>query len=137
MSDTKEISFVDASAVHGLPNPLAPIVIKKEVIDCEVRRLLDLPNPPGGRRMSFVSNPSSGLGNGLTQGISVAICVLKPGERTVPLRHNSSLVNFCIQGSGSTVVGERRFDYRQSTPGPPRRGRSTNISTTPMIFTFD
>jgi gentisate 1,2-dioxygenase len=113
MSDTQEVRFVDASAVHGQANPLAPIVIKKELIDAEVRRLLDLPNPAGGRRMSFVSNPHSGIGNGLTQGISVAVCVLKPGERTVPLRHNSSLVNFCIQGSGSTHIGGQRFDYRQ------------------------
>ena len=60
-----------------------------------------------------MANPAAGLGNGLTHGIAVSICVLKPGERTKPIRHNSSLVNFCIRGAGHTVIDGRRLDYRQ------------------------
>lgn len=109
-----EFTFVDATQVlRQKSKALSPIVIKKRVIEQEIERLALLPAPANGRRMSFVSNPLAGIGNGLTPGIAVAICVLKPGEKTTPLRHNSSLVNFCIQGGGSTLIEGRRFNYRQ------------------------
>jgi len=112
MNENTAIGFVDCMDVQRQgPNDLAPIVIKKKAIDLEIERLATLPVPVNGRRMSLVSNPSSGIGNGLTQGIAVAICVLKPGEQTKPLRHNSSLVNFCIHGRGSTIINGRRFNY--------------------------
>ena len=114
MDQANEFSIVDASEVsHRKPNPLKPIVIKKQLIDAEIDRLASMPAPASGRRMSFVSNPHAGPGNGLTPGIAVAICVLKPGERTEPIRHNSSLVNFCIRGRGSAFVEGQRFDYGQ------------------------
>ncbi len=114
MSDTAEFQFADATDLSEQKSvALRPIVIKKQIIDAEIKRLAGLPTPANGRRISLVSNPLSGVGNGLTQGIAVAICVLKPGEKTAPLRHNSSLVNFCIQGAGSSAIDNRRFNYRQ------------------------
>jgi gentisate 1,2-dioxygenase len=114
MNENNEFRFVDClDAPHQRSEALEPIVIKKKVIDEEIVRLANLPAPVNGRRMSLVCNPHSGIGNGLTPGIAVAICVLKPGEQTKPLRHNSSLVNFCIQGEGSTIIDGRRLNYHQ------------------------
>ena len=39
--------------------------------------------------------------------------MLKPGERTEPIRHNSTQVNFCIRGRGHAVVDGRRIDFAQ------------------------
>jgi gentisate 1,2-dioxygenase len=39
--------------------------------------------------------------------------VLKPGERTQAFRHNATEVNFCIGGSGHTLVAGRRIDFRR------------------------
>ena len=114
MTQPVEFAFVDATKVSNQDQKhLQPIVIKKKFIDAEIERLKNLPAPANGRRMSYVSNPNTGIGNGLLFGISVAVCVLNPGERTQPIRHNSSLVNFCIQGGGHTFIDGHRFDYRQ------------------------
>jgi len=112
MNENTVFGFVDSVDVRPGSKSFGPIVIKKKDIDLEIERLATLPPPVNGRRTSLVSNPSSGIGNGLTQGIAVSVCVLKPGEQTMPLRHNSSLVNFCIRGQGSTVINGRRFNYR-------------------------
>lgn len=87
-----------------------PVVIAKEEIDAEIARLADLAPPQNGRRRSLVVHPRNTLSKGLAPGIEVAIDVLKPGERTLPYRQNSTQVNFVIQGSGTSVVGGKRFD---------------------------
>src|SRR6202030_3288282 len=78
--------------------------IPKEAIEAEVERLASLPAPANGRRVSMVVNPHTGVGNGFTPGTAVSLCVLKPGEQTKPIRHNSALINFCIQGAGQTRI---------------------------------
>jgi gentisate 1,2-dioxygenase len=87
-----------------------PVVIAKEEIEAEIGRLADLPSPANGRRRSLVVHPRNKLSKGLAPGIEVAIDVLKPGERTVPYRQNSTQINFVITGSGVSVVGGKRFD---------------------------
>jgi gentisate 1,2-dioxygenase len=87
-----------------------PIVIPKEQIDAEIERLASLPQPANGRRRSLVVHPKNKLSKGLAPGIDVAIDVLKPGERTVPYRQNSTQVNFVIKGEGASFVGGKRFD---------------------------
>src|SRR5215813_11967325 len=79
---------------------IPPVVVKKELIDAEIERLAALPAPANGRRMSLVTHPETGAGDGLAPGIAVSINVLKPGEKTAPIRHNSFLVDFCILGAG-------------------------------------
>ena len=53
------------------------------------------------------------MGGGLAPGIEVSIHVLKPGERTSPIRHNSSQVNFCIRGGGEAIIDGKTIPYRQ------------------------
>ncbi|MEX0924009.1 MAG: AraC family ligand binding domain-containing protein [Rhodovibrionaceae bacterium] len=91
-----------------------PIVITKEEIDAEVARLADLPEPADGRRQALIVHPkASKPGLGLAPGIRVTLSVLKPGEQTVPFRHNATEVNFCIGGSGHTVVDGKRIGFSQ------------------------
>ncbi len=107
--------FVDrsgakASGIHLWP----PIVIPKEQIEEEVRRLASGPAPANGRRTSLIVHPhAQEPGLGLAPGIQVSLNVLLPGERTAPIRHNSTQVNFCIQGAGHTIVNGEPIRFRQ------------------------
>jgi gentisate 1,2-dioxygenase len=91
-----------------------PVVIPKEEIDAEIQRLASLPAPINGRRESRIVHPrATEPGLGLAPGISVVLSVLEPGERTRPIRHNSTQVNFCSAGDGQALVGGRAFDFTQ------------------------
>ncbi|MGH7879029.1 MAG: gentisate 1,2-dioxygenase, partial [Candidatus Binataceae bacterium] len=108
-----EIRFVDRSGVVSPKLDLWPsIVIAKEQIDIEVVRLASIPPPANGRRRSLIVHPNEN-GTGLAPGIQVALDVLKPGERTRPIRHNSSQVNFCIRGRGHAIVNARQINFEQ------------------------
>ena len=112
--DTAEARFVDRTAAAPEANQFwAPVVIGRERIDAEVERLANLPNPADGRRQSLIVHPlAPEAAPGLAPGIRVTLSVLKPGERTRPFRHNATEVNFCIAGSGHTVVGGKRIAFR-------------------------
>jgi len=106
--------FVDRTgAFVEPPRLIPPIVIKKNEIEAEIARLANLASPATGRRESRVAHPDTGKGDGLAYTIAVSICVLKPGERTKPMRHNASLVDFCIRGGGHTLVDGKRTEYQQ------------------------
>src|SRR2546426_1433385 len=106
--------FVDRSGPESEPLALIPpVVIKKKDIDAEIERLANLAAPVNGRRESRVAHPQTGIGDGLAYTIAVSICVLKPGESAKPIRHNASLVDFCIRGSGRTIIDGKRIDYKQ------------------------
>jgi gentisate 1,2-dioxygenase len=103
--------FVDRTGTVAASLDLWPaVVIPKEDLDTEVERLAALPAPANGRRVSLIVHPrAQAPGLGLAPGIQVSLNVLKPGERTQPIRHNSTLVNCCIGGGGYSVVAGRRF----------------------------
>ena len=110
MTDLLAATFVDRSGrqapakhLHGdhSLNLWSPIIVSKEEINREIARLAALPSPDNGVRRSRVVHPYDAQRLGLAPGIDVSIDVLLPGERTSPVRQNSSIVNFCIQGSGS------------------------------------
>lgn len=107
------VRFIDQTGVAPEKIDLWPaLVIPKEEIDAEVERLASLPRPANGRRRAIIAHPLAGRGNGLAPGIQVALDVLKPGERTVVVRQNSTQVNFCIRGVGTSFVKGKRFDFR-------------------------
>ena len=109
-----EVQFLDRTGVSAKPNQLIPAaIISKEAIDAEIERLASLPRPENGRRVSAIVNPLAGAGDGLAPGTSVSLCVLKPGEQTTPVRHNSSQVNFCIRGGGTSRVDGKCIQYEQ------------------------
>src|SRR6266508_3591266 len=91
-----------------------PIVVTKKEIDAEVERLASLPLPANGRRESLIVHPLAAAdAPGFAPGIQVKLSVLKPGEKTAAFRHNATEVNFCIGGSGHTLVAGRRVAFAQ------------------------
>ncbi len=110
----RSYAFVDRTdAPEAKHRPALPVVITREEIEAEIERLAALPRPANGRRISQIVNPAAGVGNGLAPGTSVSLSVLNPGERTRPIRHNVSLVNFCIRGRGTSVIDGRRIRFEQ------------------------
>src|SRR5262249_56485453 len=90
------------------------VVISREEIEAEVERLTSLAPPATGRRTSLIVHPyAEEPGLGLAPSIRVALNVLKPGEQTKPIRHNSTQIDFCIHGSGTAVVRGKRIDFAQ------------------------
>ena len=115
MSD-KQLRFVDRSgqSLEAKPDLWPSLVVRKETIDAEVERLADSPAPENGRREALIVHPNATEpGLGLAPGIQVTLSVLKPGESTKPFRHNATEVNFCIRGSGHTIVGGKRIAFSQ------------------------
>lgn len=110
----------DVSEAHASPDALQPardwppVTVRRRDIEREVERLADLPRPANGRRQTMLVHPSAPApGRGLTPGVRVTIDVLKPGEATAPIRHNSTQVNFCIRGTGRTEVAGRTVAFGQ------------------------
>lgn len=111
---TDRVFVDDTNREPEKPDFWEPIVISKEQIDAEVERLADLDRPADGRRQSLIVHPRSEKpGLGLAPGIRVTLSVLKPGESTLPYRHNATEVNFCIAGGGHTVVDGKRIPFQQ------------------------
>jgi len=108
----KGFVFVDRTGLpYDQPKITKPVIVSKEDLEAEVERLANLQAPANGRRMSDICNPASGVGNGFAPGTGVTLCVLKPGERTKPIRHNSSCVHFCIGGGGRTLIDGKEIRY--------------------------
>ncbi len=110
---TQDSVFLDrCDHHHVMPEFWESILIPKEDIDAEIERLASIDKPADGRRQSLIAHPrATEPGLGLAPGIQVTLTVLKPGESSAPVRHNSTQVNFCIRGGGHTVVGGRRIGF--------------------------
>src|SRR6266853_6229509 len=92
----------------------APIVVTKEEIDAETERLASLARPANGRRESLIVHPlAEANAPAFAPGIQVKLSVLKPGEKTAAFRHNATEVNFCILGSGHTLVAGKGIGFAQ------------------------
>ncbi len=108
----KGFHFIDRTGLaYEQPKIQKPVIVSGEDIEGEVERLASLPVPENGRRMSIIYNPASGAGSGFAPGTGIALCVLNPGERTAPIRHNSSQANFCIRGAGRTHINGKEIRY--------------------------
>jgi gentisate 1,2-dioxygenase len=102
--------FVDRSGRRPHPyRGLKPLLITKSEIDEEIDRLSQ--GPFRGSRRTEIVNPALQPSSSLYPAVTVSLNVLLPGERTRPHRHNSSVVNFAIKGSGASVVGGRTVEW--------------------------
>jgi gentisate 1,2-dioxygenase len=116
MAGQKAIFIDKTGSTAVAPELWEPAIIKGSEFEAEIARLSNMPAPNNGRRHSWVVHPESqkaGLGLGLAPGVRPTLEVLNPGEQTRPIRHNSTQVNFCIQGSGHSVVGGKRIEFEQ------------------------
>ena len=114
MAATKPI-FVDQS--NQKPRPMnfwAPLVLTGAEIVAEAARLADLAVTRGGRRRSRIVHPSATEpGLGFAPGIEVSLNVLRPGDRTIRYRQNSSQVAMCIRGAATAIVGRQGLAFEQ------------------------
>lgn len=107
----KHLLDVSGSQADQLPDHWEPILFTAEEIEAEIDRLADGEPPADGRRQSLFVHPrSTAPGIGMAPGIRVTLSVLRPGERTRPVRHNSTVVGFCVRGGGHAVVEGSRID---------------------------
>lgn len=108
-----DVRFVDQSGADAAPLDLWPaLVVPRAAIETEIERLAALPAPLNGRRSALIVHPRAQQpGLGLAPGIQVSLSVLRPGEHTRPIRHNSTQVNFCIHGGGRAVVAGQPIDF--------------------------
>jgi gentisate 1,2-dioxygenase len=90
-----------------------PVIVPKEQIDDEIDRLASIPRPADGRRESLIVHPNAAGSGAFAPGIQVRLCVLRPGEATTPIRHNSTQLGFCIQGSGQAHIEGQRISFGQ------------------------
>lgn len=103
--------MVDVSGTgYAKPELWEPFVVPKATILAEIERLADEPKPANGRRAALVVHPQAKApGLGFAPGTDVTISVLKPGERTVPVRRNSNQIEIVIGGTGRVHVSEQTF----------------------------
>ena len=92
-----------------------PVIVSGAQLLAAAQQLAEGPMPESGRRELLIAHPmATEPGPGLAPGIEVRLSVLKPGEATTPKRHNATEVNFCIGGSGTTLIGDNRFDFTRT-----------------------
>lgn len=90
-----------------------PIIVPKARMEAEMARLAALPAPNNGVRRTMIVHPQDAMRLGFAPGVDVSLDVLLPGERTKPVRQNSSIVNFCIKGAGTTVTNGKATAFQQ------------------------
>ncbi|HZO37334.1 MAG TPA: cupin domain-containing protein [Solirubrobacteraceae bacterium] len=104
--------FIDRSGRQEVEyRPLKPMLITKDQIEAEIERLAS--GPFRGSRRSTIAHPALLATGALYPAVKVTLNVLLPGERTAPQRHNSSVVNFAIKGSGTSVIGGRKIEWNE------------------------
>lgn len=99
--------------------PLKPVIVRVDEIESEIERLAE--GRFRGSRRTTVVHPGLIDGAGLMPACTFSINVLLPGERTLPHRHNSSVVNFGMRGSGTSLIGGRKIEWseRDTWTTPP------------------
>lgn len=110
---SEPVQFVNRTGAAPPQIDLWPsVIVPRERIDREIERLAQLPAPSDGIRRAWIVHPNaSEPGLGFAPGIRVMLDVLLPGERSKPVRHNSTQVNFCIRGGGTALVAGKRWAF--------------------------
>ena len=115
ISERNELLVDVSGRGYTMPEMWQPIVVPKATIIAEIERLADEPKPGNGRRASLVVHPqSTAPGLGFAPGVDVTISVLKPGERTIPVRRNSNQVEIVVGGSGNVHIGTQAFGVERN-----------------------
>jgi gentisate 1,2-dioxygenase len=107
--------FHDVSDAGPRKQELWPtLIVPRASIDAEIERLASVTRPSSGHRATAIEHPSNtGPVPAFAPGIDVTIEVLKPGEESLPVARNSSMVDMCIQGSGVAMIGQDTFEVER------------------------
>lgn len=131
-------SFTDLSdAPTGRePDYWEPVIFRGAAIAAEAERLAERPRPAHGRRTSVFTHPRAAPdGPSLAPGIRVSLDVLRPGEATEPIRHNSTQVGFVLAGTGRVQIGDVSHDVgRHDVWNHPAWRRYTVTNTGDELF---
>lgn len=93
----------------GQDNPL--LAYPRQQADEAIRQASGLPADPADDVILEYQNPTTG-GN-VMRTVSMKTQLLRAGFRGQPYRHTGSKLYWVIEGEGTTVIGEERFDWRK------------------------
>ncbi|HMC22832.1 MAG TPA: cupin domain-containing protein, partial [Thermoanaerobaculia bacterium] len=80
----------------------------KEQLD----KLVALGSSYVGRRLYLLYNPATGRTNGTSHTFFATICLRPANIVDRPHRHTASAINYFFEGSGSSVVEGKRYEWR-------------------------
>src|SRR5947209_8401792 len=90
------------------------LIVPRAAIDAEIERLASVARPSTARRSAAISHPyNTGPVPAFAPGIDVTLEVLKPGEESLPIARNSTMVDMCIRGTGVARIGTKTFGVEQ------------------------
>lgn len=90
------------------------LIVPRAAIDAEIERLASVALPVSGRRAVAMAHPSNdGPIPAFAPGMDVTVEVLKPGEESLPIARNSSMVDMCIRGTGCATIGTQTFSVER------------------------
>ena len=113
MTDTFKFHEVGDAAARK-QNLWPTLIVPRAAIEAEIERLASIALPASGRRAASVEHPSNnGPVPAFAPGIDVTIEVLKPGEESLPIVRNSSMVDMCIRGKGAAMIGQQSFEVER------------------------
>lgn len=130
------LPFLDQSGrAPRHPQTWDPMLVTREAIEVEVKRLCEIAQPANGLRSSAIVHPASRTANSFTPATSVTINVLLPGEKTTPRKTNANLLEIGIGGIGRvTVDGSFDTTLHDVWTVPSMRGHvHENIGNTPWV----
>jgi hypothetical protein len=109
MSDTYTITDISDRAPRK-QEFWPTLIVPRAAIDAEIERLASIAHPSSGRRAAAISHPfNKSPVPAFAPGIDVTLEVLKPGEESLPVARNSTMVDMCIRGEGMARIGHKQF----------------------------
>jgi hypothetical protein len=109
MSDTYTITDVSDRAPRK-QEFWPTLIVPRAAIEAEIERPRVDRAPVVGRRAAAISHPSNKSNvPAFAPGIDVTLEVLKPGEESLPVARNSTMVDMCIRGEGTARIGRKQF----------------------------
>ncbi len=96
----------DFNGVAAEVEPWPALMVRRQEIESQIQRLVDLPRPASGLRRTHITHPNATVGHGFSPSMRVSLEVLRPGEMTEPTQHLGATVGFSILGSGAVTVAD-------------------------------
>lgn len=77
-----------------------------------LNKLMALGSEYRGRRLYLLYNTATGRTNGTTNSFFATMCVRPPNIVDIPHRHTAAAINYYFRGSGYSVVGGKRVEWK-------------------------
>jgi gentisate 1,2-dioxygenase len=101
---------VQSAKVHRGPGTSSPMFVYRwEQTEKMLRRVRDHEGSPYEGILIEYTNPTTG--QPVYKTMTFFIQMLRPGEKPLPVRQNSSLICTVFQGRGQSIIGGKTFDW--------------------------